>query len=607
MLQAETYALMGMASMMKSDFEGVTENFSKAVELALKADPKSAKLGDWYKFKCVGLNASGKNKELLKTTALELISYAKERQDYKNLKAGYEFVSNAMYWTPDYDKEEYQKYKDLEEEAGKKLAEEESLSNPMINSVKAKMVLISFDPDAKITKSFTELDLQEALKVEGIKMISDPTFSRNMESFAHNIINSLEVIMVKSPNTAAEGKAWGGLAFYTCMIGSYLGRDSAMGDLGAKFFERGRVILEKVDRLGNDLVLLLGYGTGMLGQYPAHKELKEKYEKMQKDINDENLRLAREKEKQMKMKLANLEEAKDDMNMRLNKVEVEQKELGDKFQKLQSNVNMVQEKMSQTTEQLKELAQQKENLENMELLNSLLEKEKVLLKRKATMKKIGENQDLSDYYNSLMQDLEAIYIGARAAASGKLEVSKSSSYSDAAEFASGFIDMIPIMGGVFNTVISGVASVADAYTNSKDTVGLANIGDVAPNIVIFDEFIEEVVVAYVKKNEAEVLQLQGEKINNTDWKELIKTAVAGGVEGFFEKVLSENDSKAKLRGKADSGNIIEYLQKGYIKIKPGDTYDLYVKWVIEEIDFNNEEQKVTANEGRGQCCTCNLI
>lgn len=380
MLQAETYAQMGMASLMKSDFEGVTENYSKAVELALKADPKSEKLGEWYKYACVGLNVSRKDNVLLKKTALDLISYAKERQDFKNLKAGYEFVSNAISWTPDHDKEEYEQYKKLEEEAGKKLAEEEALSNPLVNSVKAKMVLISFDPDAEITQSFTEQDLQEALKVEGSKIISDPTFSRNMESFAHKIINSLQVIMVKSPKTAAEGKAWGGLALFTCVIGSYLGRDSALGHLAAKYFEKGRLILENVDRLGNDFVSLVAYGAGMLSQYPDHKDLKEKYEKMQKEITDENLRLAKEKEKQMKMKLANLEEAKDDLNLRLNKVEAEHKELGDKFQKLQSNVNLVQEKMSQTSDQLKELAQQKENLEDMDLLNSLLEKEKVLLK-----------------------------------------------------------------------------------------------------------------------------------------------------------------------------------------------------------------------------------
>lgn len=590
MLQAETFAQLGFASLMKADFNSVVENYAKAVDLAIKTDPKSDKIGEWYSQLCNALYSS-QNYQELKKRALEFVKFGKERENYKNLESAYGYVANAVYYTPDHDEAEYQKYQDLEREAKKKVAEEEELSNPIINSVKTKLVLLGFDPESKINKTFTDSDLEEALKVDGVSMLSDPSYSRNMEKFAQQIISSLQVIRVKMPNSAAEGKSWGGLGVFTYMTAAFLSYDSALADFGEKCFEKGRVILEKVDRLGNDLMALLGFAAGYLTSYPTKKALKDKYETMKKAIIDENLQLAKEKEKNFNKKLDNLEEAKDDMNSRLSKVEAEQKQLGEKFEKLQSNINLVHENMTSTTEKLKELAQQKENIEDMTLLNSILEKEKALIGKKQAIKKIAESQDLSDYYNSMMQDLEAIYIGARAAASGKLQTSKSSSFSDAAGFASGFINMIPIMGGAISSVVSGVASVVDAYFNSKDNVGLANIGDIAPNIGVFDEFIEEIVLAYVKKSEAQIVALQGAKINNKDWKELLKTAVTGGIGGFFEKILSENDSKAKLRGKADSTKIINYLQRGFIKIKPGDKYEQYVQWVLEEKDFKAQEKQ----------------
>ena len=589
MLQAETFAQLGFASLMKADFKSVAENYSKAVDLAIKADPKSDKIGEWYSQLCSALYAS-QNYQELKKRALEFVKLGKERENYKNLESAYGYVANAIYYTPDHDEAEYQKYQDLESEVKKKAAEEEALSNPMLNSINTKIVLLGFDPDSKINKTYTDSALEEALKVDAVNMLSDPTYTRNMEKFAEKIISSLQVIKAKSPNSAAEGKAWGGLGVYAYMTAAFLSFDSALADFGEKCFEKGRVILEKVDRLGNDLIAVLGYGAGYLNSYPTKKALKDKYESMKNAIIDENMQLAKEKEKNLNKKLVNLEEAKDDMNSRLSKVEAEQKQLGEKFEKLQSNVNLVQENMTSTTEKLKELAQQKENIEDMTLLNSILEKEKVLIGKKQAMKKIGESQDLSDYYNSMMQDLEAIYIGARAAASGKLEVSKSSSFSDAAGFAAGFINMIPVMGSAISSIVSGAASVADAYLNSKDNVGLANIGDIAPNISVFDEFVEQIVLAYVKKNEAQIVALQGAKINNKDWKELLKTAVTGGIGGFFEKLISENDSKAKLKGKADSTKIINYFQKGFIKIKPGDIYEQYVQWVLEEKDFKKQEK-----------------
>ena len=606
MLQAETFAQLGFASLMKADFNSVAENYAKAVDLAIKTDPKSEKIGEWYSQLCSGLYASQNYKEL-KNRALAFAKYGKEHENYKNLESAYGYVANAIYYTPDYDEAEYQKYQDLESEAKKKAAEEEDLSNPMLNSIKTKIVLLGFDPESKINKTYTNSDLEEALKVDAVMMLSDPNYTRNMEKFAEQIISSLQVIKVKSPNSAAEGKAWGGLAVFAYMTAAFLSFDTALADFGEKCFEKGRVILEKVDRLGNDLIALVGLGAGYLNSYPTKKALKDKYESMKNAIMDENMRLAKEKEKNLNKKLVNLEEAKDDMNSRLSKVETEQKELGEKFEKLQSNVNMVQEKMTSTTEKLKELAQQKENIEDMTLLNSILEKEKALIGKKQAMKKIAESQDLSDYYNSMMQDLEAIYIGARAAASGKLEVSKSSSFSDAAGFAAGFINMIPIMGGAISSIVSGVASVADSYLNSKDNVGLVNIGDIAPNIGVFDEFVEEIVLAFLKKNEAQIVALQGAKINNKDWKELLKTAVTGGIGGFFEKIMSENDSKAKLRGKADSTKIINYLEKGFIKIKPGDIYGQYVQWVLEEKNFKTHEKsevQKTKHKKKTTGCFC---
>ena len=70
--------------------------------------------------------------------------------------------------------------------------------------------------------------------------------------------------------------------------------------------------------------------------------------------------------------------------------------------------------------------------------------------------------------------------------------------------------------------------------------------------------------------------------------------------------FNKNDSKAKLQGKSDSAKIITYLQKGYIKIKPGEDYEKYVTWVLEEKEFkqtpvNSEKPK---KKPTGCFCFC---
>ena len=603
MNEAQTFAQLGFAFLTKADFKKSAENYGKAVEIGLKIDPTSKQIGDWYYNYCSSSYTS-QNYENLKKIGLEYAKYAESVQNYTHLVNAYDTIVSAISSTANYDEGEYEKYKTLQEEAKTKKAEEEELSNPILNSIKAKGVLLAFDPDAKVTKQFTDQDLKEAIKVDGFQLIQDPNFSKEMETFSKKLITSIEVITVKNPNSVYEGKAWTGIATYSLTVAAFLSLDSSLADLAVKCLEKGRMILEKVDRLGIDLQMLLGTGAGFLGSYPAKKDIMEKYQRMQKEITEENTKLLKEKETKMNQKIENLEEAKEDLSQRLSKVEVEQKQLGERFVKLQSSVNLLQDNMSQTTDKLKELANQKENLEDMTLLNSLMEKEKALLGKKATLKKIGDNKDLSEYYNSMMQDLEAIYIGARAASSGKLEVSKSTSYSDAASFASGFIQMIPLMGGILSSAVSGIATIGDAYQNTKDGIGLMKIGEISPNIVIFGAFIEEVVLAYMKKNEAQVVACNGATINEKEWKSMIVSAVTGGVEGMFEKLMKENDSKAKIQGKADSAKVINYLQKGFIVIKPGDQYEKYVQWIMEEKAFKKESQTETTTKPKKKPTSC---
>ena len=111
-------------------------------------------------------------------------------------------------------------------------------------------------------------------------------------------------------------------------------------------------------------------------------------------------------------------------------------------------------------------------------------------------------------------------------------------------------------------------------------------------------------MAYLKTNEAQVVACNGATINEKEWKSMIVSAVTGGVEGMFEKLMKENDSKAKIQGKADSAKVINYLQKGFIVIKPGDQYEKYVQWIMEEKAFKKESQTETTTKPKKKPTSC---
>lgn len=610
MNEAKQLVSKALACKMKADHKGAAEFYKQAVEIAKKEDAKNLLILDWfyaygYCFYYI------KDYETCKAIGIEYLEHSKLLNNLQNIAYAYDMIRYSLYYTPGYSTDEYTKWDELYQKANNKVQEETAqnyeIHNPLSNSLKAKTIMLNIEKVLKYSQNRTystkeletakqtsKLDIMQLMKIEG--------FYSQFEQIAKKFVSAAEILNTSDQKSLNEsGNLWVTIAIFCGYIGILLSNDEEIGMVAGLAAEKTREIFEKIDKKGDQFILALANCTSYLGSFQSTKEVCEKFKKITQEIYDEREKLAKEKEQKFNKKLDDLEEAKENLNERMQRVEEEQRILGDKFSQLEANLNIVQESVIGCNEKLSEISKQKENITDMTLLGSILEKERVLLQKKIVLRQIADNKDLSDYYNAILQDLEMIYIGARAAASGAVEVSKSKTFSNAASFASNFIEMIPMIGKILSSTVGGLATIGDAFKNAKSTVELNNISMISTNIQIYNDFCEAIALQYLKKNEEMIKSFAEAIINQKNWKEMIKTAISEGIEEIFTKILSQNDSKAKLKGKFDATRIINYFRKGYINIKPGEEIEKYVVWVMEEKEFS-KEGKTAAKKSTGCLC-----
>ena len=88
------------------------------------------------------------------------------------------------------------------------------------------------------------------------------------------------------------------------------------------------------------------------------------------------------------------------------------------------------------------------------------------------------------------------------------------------------------------------------------------------------------------------------------YKEMAKKAVFGGVKEIFSFFLSEDDSKAQLKGKSDCLRVIEYMKAGKLKLKVNGNKSnpKIVKDMIYEIENPVKEDKKNSEVKSKACC-----
>ncbi len=94
--------------------------------------------------------------------------------------------------------------------------------------------------------------------------------------------------------------------------------------------------------------------------------------------------------------------------------------------------------------------------------------------RKQQIKEFNKNDDLRHYFFTLLTELEAAYIAARAIQSNKIDIASRGKFSTPAKYVANVVALAPIFGHAAAGTVTGIARVADIYEDVKDIRGLLN-------------------------------------------------------------------------------------------------------------------------------------
>lgn len=214
----------------------------------------------------------------------------------------------------------------------------------------------------------------------------------------------------------------------------------------------------------------------------------------------------------------------------------------------------------------KDIAKNKDN-ETL-LTNLMIAQKKAEARRGYITEHINSNSDLDDYYNSLLSDITAIYIATQAISTGKMAKSEADdSYSMAAGYLEGFVELIPVFGGIANKLLQGAAYIADLKQNIITQRDLNRVRDLSQTMSEFDEIAIRLAVSLTKQNEDKIKSCKEEKLPK-DLKSYFNfDTLSGGAKSIMTKYLSDEKSKASILGKADAQQVIQYLQQDKVTKK----------------------------------------
>ena len=193
------------------------------------------------------------------------------------------------------------------------------------------------------------------------------------------------------------------------------------------------------------------------------------------------------------------------------------------------------------------------------LLIDLKAQKEDLDKRKQQIKEFNKNDDLRHYFFTLLTELEAAYIAARAIQSNKIDIASRGKFATPAKYIAGVVALAPIFGHAAAGTITGIASVADIYEDVKDIRNLSRIATVAINIEDFDEIAIKLAIKMTLRREEELKKLKGEEVS-VEIRDCFRSLKSKGLAGMFANFVEDNKTKAKLRGRADAYQIIAGLQ-----------------------------------------------
>jgi tetratricopeptide (TPR) repeat protein len=199
------------------------------------------------------------------------------------------------------------------------------------------------------------------------------------------------------------------------------------------------------------------------------------------------------------------------------------------------------------------------NSPNQSMLKDLAQERAKLIAREKHVKEFNRNPDLRHYYNSLLSEIEASYIAAQAVGSGSLKAKETESYSKAAGYIGALLELVPVVGQLASNVIGGIGATADIHQNATNRNELLRIREISPTIEDFDKIALRVAVEFTLANQDAIRALNKAEVTK-DWKSHVG-AITGGLEELITSFIKDNETQAKLLGRAQGHKVINYLKE----------------------------------------------
>ena len=432
----------------KLDSKGKSEEafnvYIQVIEKGYKIKRDAIEIGESY-YHAISLMIVLKNYEKCEKLCEQFLKWAQEINSLVYITFAYgKYVD---YNDSIKNEKEYKRYlvlyedaKDKRDEEHERQCDENDISK---KARKAKVILKNFmNASGPPTKKYTQNDVKEVQQFTLSNLIENNDLVR----FAEKAVYGYEVMSSLHPNTIDLAKSYQHLAEMACYSGMYDNYDPEIGDYAYNWFEKSIKLFRNIDESHNDFYGLLSLAGNLLKGFVKYEEISKQYQLDFQELLKKNEKKRLEKDKKVDNKIHNLEEAKEEIIERLDKVEFDQNDLLQKYELLELEVNNVKSHIDEFDIKISELEKQKLSCNDNTILSILISREKDLKDKQIYLKKINKNSDLKDYYNALSRELEAVYIGARAVASGKVQDKHSNTLSKAAKYASYFIEALPFIG-----------------------------------------------------------------------------------------------------------------------------------------------------------------
>lgn len=227
---------------------------------------------------------------------------------------------------------------------------------------------------------------------------------------------------------------------------------------------------------------------------------------------------------------------------------------------LTSTMALVQSAVTDVDKRIKDANGDAELVANLKL-----EKAKLEVRRK-TIKSFNDDHDLADFFFSLLTELEAAYIAARAVQSGKIDITSTSTDPSKAAFikkvmnyAAILAKLAPVVGGAVSAGLGAVEVVAESYDIAARTIQLKRIAEISETITDFDQIALRLAVKITEENKEKILALNRAKVDR-NLKNRFK-ALKGGLSNMIISIIDTDQTKATLEGKMVAMRILLHLQQ----------------------------------------------